>query len=55
MFIKNTQKKGASIKIDTHEYHNLQRPNGEKIFEAYAQQKTPSAYRIFWHYDPEKT
>jgi len=40
--------------LNTHEYHTLKGPNGEKIFEAYAQQKTPGAYRIFWHYGPEK-
>ena|SRR3989338_3296407 len=28
-------------------------PKG-KVFEAYAQNKTPSAYRIFWCYGPEK-
>ncbi len=40
--------------LNTHEYHNLKGPEGEKVFEAYAQQKTPGAYRIFWHYGPEK-
>lgn len=38
--------------LNTHEYHNLEGPNGEKIFEAYAQQKTSGAYRIFWYYGP---
>jgi hypothetical protein len=28
--------------------------SGEKIFEAYAQNKTPGAYRIFWHYGPDE-
>ncbi len=28
--------------------------NVEKIFEAYAEQSTPAAYRIFWYYGPEK-
>lgn len=40
--------------LNTHEYHSIQGPNGEKIFEAYAQQKTSGAYRIFWHYGPKK-
>ena len=40
--------------LNTHEYHNLSGPNGEKVFEAYAQQKTPGAYRIFWYYGPGK-
>ena len=40
--------------LNTHEYHNLKGPKGEKIFEAYAQQKTPDAYRIFWYYGPNK-
>jgi len=29
-------------------------PNNEKIFESYAQQSTPEAYRIFWYYGPGK-
>lgn len=40
--------------LHTHEYHGISGPNGEKIFEAYAQQHTPGAYRIFWHYGPEE-
>lgn len=40
--------------LNTHEYYNLKGPNGEKIFEAYAQQATPGAYRIFWYYGPGK-
>ena len=40
--------------LNTHEYHNLKGPEGEKVFEAYAQQKTPGAYRIFWHYGTEQ-
>ncbi len=26
----------------------------EKIFEAYAEQATPAAYRIFWYYGPDE-
>lgn len=40
--------------LNTHEYQGLKGPQGEKVFEAYAQQKTPGAYRIFWHYGPEQ-
>lgn len=28
--------------------------NGEEIFEAYAENNTPAAYRIFWYYGPNK-
>ncbi|MBS3907978.1 MAG: hypothetical protein KGZ49_13180 [Syntrophaceae bacterium] len=38
--------------LNTHEFTSLRGPNGEKVFEAYAQQSTPSAYRIFWYYGP---
>ena len=38
--------------LNTHEFTSLKGPNGEKVFEAYAQQRTPSAYRIFWYYGP---
>ena len=36
----------------THQYQSLKGPNGEKVFEAYAQQNTPGAYRVFWYYGP---
>jgi hypothetical protein len=35
-------------------FTSLSGPKGEDIFEAYAQNKTPGAYRIFWFYGPEK-
>jgi len=40
--------------LNTHEYISLSRQFGIKIFEAYAENKTPQAYRIFWHYGPSK-
>ena len=36
--------------LQTHEYLSLKGPKGEKVFEAYAEQKTPAAYRVFWYY-----
>jgi hypothetical protein len=41
--------------LNTHEYHGIKTEKKEKIFESYAQQKTSGAYRIFWHYGPEKS
>ena len=41
--------------LNTHEFTSLSGVNGERIFEAYAQNKTPGAYRIFWHYGPDET
>ena len=40
--------------LNTHEFTSLKGPKGEKVFEAYAQQKTPAAYRIFWYYGPAR-
>lgn len=40
--------------LQTHEYSDLMGPGGEKVFESYAQNRTPGAYRIFWHYGPKK-
>jgi hypothetical protein len=40
--------------LNTHKYSSLAGPNGEEVFEAYAQNNTPCAYRIFWYYGPEK-
>ncbi len=39
--------------LNTHEFTSLVGVNGEKVFEAYAQNSTPGAYRIFWHYGPD--
>jgi len=36
--------------LQTHEFTSRKGPNGEKIFEAYAEQNTPAAYRVFWFY-----
>ena len=40
--------------LNTHEFTSLKGPNGEKVFEAYVQQRTPAAYRIFWYYGPRR-
>ncbi len=40
--------------LHTHKYSALTGPNGEEIFEAYAENQTPAAYRIFWFYGPDK-
>ncbi len=35
--------------LNTHKYYSLKGNNGEEIFEAYAENNTSAAYRIFWH------
>jgi hypothetical protein len=42
--------------LRTHEYHSLQHPYDPqaKVFEAYVQNQTPGAYRVFWCYGPGK-
>ena len=40
--------------LRTHEFTTLKGPRGEKVFEAYAEQSTPAAYRVFWYYGPEE-
>lgn len=40
--------------LNTHKYDEIEGPHGEEVFESYAQNNTPGAYRIFWHYGPEK-
>lgn len=36
--------------LKTHQYTSLRGPGGEKVFEAYVEQNTPAAYRIFFYY-----
>ena len=40
--------------LNTHGFHSLQGPNGEEVFEAYAQNKTPGAYRVFFMHGPDR-
>jgi hypothetical protein len=42
--------------LQTHAYHTLPHPYDpqQKVFEAYAQNQTPSVYRVFWCYGPGK-
>ncbi|MGA2032880.1 MAG: hypothetical protein ABSG68_11520 [Thermoguttaceae bacterium] len=42
--------------LRTRPYHSLPHPykKGEKVFEAYAQNETPGAYRVFWCYGPNE-
>lgn len=42
--------------LNTHEYDSIENPYNpkNKIFEAYVQNNTPCAYRVFWCYGPEQ-
>lgn len=42
--------------LETHPYSSLEHPwdSTQKVFEAYAQNNTPAAYRVFWCYGPNK-
>lgn len=42
--------------LSTHEFDALNHPydSKQKIFEAYVQNRTPGAYRVFWCYGPGK-
>jgi hypothetical protein len=42
--------------LKTHEYDSIEHPydKNSKVFEAYVQNRTPGAYRIFWCYGPDK-
>jgi len=34
--------------LQTHKYDTLSGPNGEEVFEAYVENRTPGAFRVFW-------
>lgn len=40
--------------LNTHIYESIRCFQGEKLFEAYVENNTPGAYRIFFHYGPGK-
>lgn len=40
--------------LQTHKYHTLFGPEGEDVYEAYVQNNTPGAYRVFFYYGPDR-
>jgi hypothetical protein len=40
--------------LQTHKYDALSGLNGEEVFEAYVENKTPAAFRVFWYYGPDQ-
>lgn len=40
--------------LKTHEYRSLTGTKGERVWEAYVQHKTAGAYRVFFHYGPDR-
>lgn len=41
--------------LNTHKFTSIKGPNGEEVFEAYAENNTPAAWRIFWIYGPGRS
>jgi hypothetical protein len=39
--------------LETHEFSSLRGPDGQRVWEAYVENRTPGAWRIFWYYGPE--
>ena len=40
--------------LNTHKFRSLRGPDGEDVFEAYVQNQTPGAYRVFFYYGPDR-
>lgn len=40
--------------LNTHKFESLSKQYEQEVFEAYAENSTPKAYRIFWYYGPDK-
>lgn len=40
--------------LQTHKFTSMTGSSGEDVFESYAEQATPAAYRVFWYYGPGK-
>lgn len=38
--------------LNTHKFDSIKGSGGEEVFGAYAENRTPAAWRIFWHYGP---
>jgi hypothetical protein len=40
--------------LRTHEYQSMAGISGERIWDAYSQNDTPGAFRVFFHYGPDE-
>jgi len=40
--------------LNTHKFDEITSPIGGDVFESYAENKTPGAYRVFWCYGPKR-
>ncbi len=40
--------------LATHEFHSMRGEHGQKVWEAYVENKTSAAWRVFWHYGPNR-
>ena len=40
--------------LNSHPYENVKGPLGETVWESYLENKTPSAWRVWWFYGPEQ-
>jgi hypothetical protein len=52
MFLLETNPRHPGL--NTHKFSSKTGDGGEDVFEAYAENNTPGAYRIFWIYGPGK-
>jgi len=41
--------------LQSHKFQSLSGPSGEDVYEVYAEQATPAAYRVFWCYGPGRS
>jgi len=41
--------------LQSHKFQSLSGPGGEGVYEVYAEQGTPAAYRVFWCYGPGRS
>lgn len=38
--------------LNSHKYTSLRGSKGEDVWDSYIENKTPAAWRLFWHYGP---
>ena len=40
--------------LNSHKFREMTGSRGEEVWESYVENNTPSAWRVFWHYGPDK-
>jgi len=52
--LKRLEQDPRQASLHAHKYRSLSGPNGEEVWEVYVENNTPSAWRVWYWYGPDR-